>query len=93
MKKQTFYQILSMMLFVMLGLVQVSAQYEQIQPPVQGDIFDVAGRLTGYIRPAVLAIFLGVSIYSGITIQTSAGEPEKQQKGWAKGKHENDLAG
>ncbi|MBD3280566.1 hypothetical protein GF389_03520 [Candidatus Dojkabacteria bacterium] len=65
--------------FTGLALAQPTGN---IQPPVDKDIFEVIADLSGYIRPLVLVIFLGVIIYSGITIQTSAGDSEKQQKGW-----------
>ena len=60
----------------------MAQQLGQIQPPVNKNIFEVISDLSSYIRPLILVVFLGVIIYAGITIQTSAGDPEKQKKGW-----------
>lgn len=83
MNKKILYQFVSIAIFLFGGISLAFAQpTAQIQPPVNKNIFEVISSLSSYIRPLILVVFLGVIIYAGITIQTSAGDPEKQKKGW-----------
>lgn len=76
--------LLNLVIFVFIVFTSgvVSATGGQIQPPVEGDLFDVIADISGYVRPLILVVFLGVIIYSGFTIQTALGDEEKTKKGW-----------
>ncbi|MBN1332119.1 hypothetical protein JW978_04590 [Candidatus Dojkabacteria bacterium] len=83
MGRKQIYKLVSVLVFLFSGISVALAQPTgQIQAPVNKNIFEVISSLSTYIRPLILVVFLGVIIYAGITIQTSAGDPEKQKKGW-----------
>ncbi len=51
-----------------------------IKGPIPGNIFDFISKVSGYLRPLIVILFLFVIIYGGFVRMTAAGDAEKEKK-------------